>query len=187
MDFRNVEPVSALANRVSVEDIRILKFRDWRLIAQIGCLASDEHHSSTAETNERVTKWPKRRPHLQNTEIAHRGRTGWLGREDSNLRMAESKSAALPLGYAPMRRRIAAGRPRAVGQRNIAARPPSINVGRERSPEASQQHLSATFRIKGRQRHLQPLGEQDMQFDLPHAGAAERQRRQLFDGLEIWP
>jgi hypothetical protein len=28
----------------------------------------------------------------------------WLGREDSNLRMAESKSAALPLGYAPTRR-----------------------------------------------------------------------------------
>ena len=27
--------------------------------------------------------------------------SGWLGREDSNLRMAESKSAALPLGYAP--------------------------------------------------------------------------------------
>ena len=31
----------------------------------------------------------------------------WLGREDSNLRMAESKSAALPLGYAP---RIAWGK-----------------------------------------------------------------------------
>ena len=29
----------------------------------------------------------------------------WLGREDSNLRMAESKSAALPLGYAPKDRR----------------------------------------------------------------------------------
>ncbi len=29
----------------------------------------------------------------------------WLGREDSNLRMAESKSAALPLGDAPIRRR----------------------------------------------------------------------------------
>ena len=28
----------------------------------------------------------------------------WLGREDSNLRMAESKSAALPLGYAPVDR-----------------------------------------------------------------------------------
>src|ERR1700730_7449376 len=26
----------------------------------------------------------------------------WLGREDSNLRMAESKSAALPLGDAPV-------------------------------------------------------------------------------------
>jgi hypothetical protein len=33
-----------------------------------------------------------RRPDLRN---------GWLGREGSNLRMAESKSAALPLGYAP--------------------------------------------------------------------------------------
>ena len=33
--------------------------------------------------------------------------TAWLGREDSNLRMAESKSAALPLGYAPIRRRTA--------------------------------------------------------------------------------
>ena len=28
----------------------------------------------------------------------------WLGREGSNLRMAESKSAALPLGYAPTAR-----------------------------------------------------------------------------------
>jgi hypothetical protein len=27
----------------------------------------------------------------------------WLGRQDSNLGMAESKSAALPLGYAPTR------------------------------------------------------------------------------------
>src|SRR5579883_2991292 len=34
----------------------------------------------------------------------------WLGREGSNLRMAESKSAALPLGYAPTgpERRVAA-------------------------------------------------------------------------------
>ena len=36
-----------------------------------------------------------------NPDIAHRDRTGWLGRQDSNLGMAESKSAALPLGYAP--------------------------------------------------------------------------------------
>lgn len=32
----------------------------------------------------------------------------WLGREDSNLRMAESKSAALPLGYAPLDRIVSA-------------------------------------------------------------------------------
>src|SRR5262249_40244317 len=30
----------------------------------------------------------------------------WLGREGSNLRMAESKSAALPLGYAPKQTRL---------------------------------------------------------------------------------
>jgi hypothetical protein len=30
-----------------------------------------------------------------------RPEVAWLGREDSNLRMAEPKSAALPLGYAP--------------------------------------------------------------------------------------
>jgi hypothetical protein len=54
----------------------------------------------------------------------YRDWTGWLGREDSNLRMAESKSAALPLGYAP--NWIAAGRSRAAG-RNITAPPPRIN------------------------------------------------------------
>jgi hypothetical protein len=50
----------------------------------------------------------------------------WLGREDSNLRMAESKSAALPLGYAPMH---TAGLPPALafGARKITARPPWIN------------------------------------------------------------
>ena len=30
-----------------------------------------------------------------------RSSEGWLGRKDSNLRMPESKSGALPLGYAP--------------------------------------------------------------------------------------
>src|SRR5207302_11476011 len=32
---------------------------------------------------------------------------GWLGREDSNLRLPESKSGALPLGYAPIDARAA--------------------------------------------------------------------------------
>lgn len=52
----------------------------------------------------------------------------WLGREGSNLRMAESKSAALPLGYAP----TGTGEPRRSdfvrGGRTIAARPCPINV-----------------------------------------------------------
>jgi hypothetical protein len=39
----------------------------------------------------------------------------WLGREDSNLRMAESKSAALPLGYAPSAARTLAAK---AGSRN---------------------------------------------------------------------
>src|SRR5215471_4757794 len=36
-------------------------------------------------------------------------RTVWLGRQDSNLGMAESKSAALPLGYAPTGKRLTIG------------------------------------------------------------------------------
>ena len=48
----------------------------------------------------------------------------WLGREDSNLRMAESKSAALPLGYAPP-----AAFTRRRGARTIAAARWPINGG----------------------------------------------------------
>ena len=40
-----------------------------------------------------------------------------LGRLDSNQRMAESKSAALPLGYAPLRGVVASRRPRAFHRR----------------------------------------------------------------------
>ena len=36
-----------------------------------------------------------------------KNKNAWLGREGSNLRMAESKSAALPLGDAPMRSAMA--------------------------------------------------------------------------------
>jgi hypothetical protein len=56
-----------------------------------------------------------------------RDQTGWLGREDSNLRMAESKSAALPLGYAPPNRGNARQLNRPGPGRNIAARLFSIN------------------------------------------------------------
>src|ERR1051325_7763817 len=49
-------------------------------------------------------------------------RVEWLGRQDSNLGMAESKSAALPLGYAPIRNRP-------LGGRTIAAPRGTINAG----------------------------------------------------------
>ena len=35
------------------------------------------------------------------SQIIHARLKDWLGRQDSNLGMAESKSTALPLGYAP--------------------------------------------------------------------------------------
>src|SRR5207302_522078 len=45
----------------------------------------------------REVRSPKRRPN----DPIYCTEKSWLGREGSNLRMAESKSAALPLGYAP--------------------------------------------------------------------------------------
>ncbi len=42
------------------------------------------------------------------SDVLSGGYRRWLGRQDSNLGMAESKSTALPLGYAPTRRTIAA-------------------------------------------------------------------------------
>jgi hypothetical protein len=47
-------------------------------------------------------------------------RTAWLGREDSNLRMGESKSPALPLGDAPIE---------LSETRRMTARIPSGNAG----------------------------------------------------------
>src|SRR5207344_3376371 len=44
---------------------------------------------------------PVHRSPTARVPLLARMRSRWLGREGSNLRMAESKSAALPLGYAP--------------------------------------------------------------------------------------
>src|ERR1700730_6588169 len=70
-------------------------------------------------------------PHRDNRDYSDepengaRDGTGWLGRLDSNQGMAESKSAALPLGYAPIPSDCR--RPLAGGGRKIAARCPPIN------------------------------------------------------------
>ena len=70
---------------------------------------------------------------------------GWLGREGSNLRMAESKSAALPLGYAPTHR----GLPLAASHQRVQhSRVPVIDqcaraCRQDLRPRYSSQHLSA--------------------------------------------
>ena len=68
---------------------------------------------------------------------------GWLGRQDSNLGMVESKSTALPLGYAPMCRRIAAA-DGSNGRRTIAARPMPINA-KQRSATLAYRRLPGTL------------------------------------------
>ncbi len=85
MTIRNerARPVSALANRVSAEQIRILKFRGWRLRAQIGCLGADDPYFSAVETNERAAKSRKRGPFLRKTEMP-KGRA-FLRHEKTNF------------------------------------------------------------------------------------------------------
>jgi hypothetical protein len=63
---------------------------------------------------------------------------GWLGRKESNLRMPESKSGALPLGYAPF---WAPARADARGARTI---PTETRSGNRRSkPQAARRLLPA--------------------------------------------
>src|SRR5690606_27137279 len=63
-----------------------------------------------AECKERRNRWPDPRNRTLARVFRRRPRTsgprphlrGWLGRQDSNLGMAVPKTAALPLGHAPM-------------------------------------------------------------------------------------
>lgn len=88
-----IEPVSA--NSLCKTGVFRETAGDFPLFLPAGC------ETGTLETKPNARKalisGPVRR-RLQT--VANRG-TAWLGREGSNLRMAESKSAALPLGYAP--------------------------------------------------------------------------------------
>jgi hypothetical protein len=65
--------------------------------------------------------------------------TAWLGREDSNLRMAESKSAALPLGYAPSFASPTRIRPRRLDHN---ARPGASQLGSARCPVHAAGHAA---------------------------------------------
>ena len=95
----NRSPLSA--NRVSANTFRILRILYSRLrdkIRQYG-LGLDNFLRRDLLS---VANIQKCRENFRRIEVRYRDGTGWLGRQDSNLGMAESKSAALPLGYAPI-------------------------------------------------------------------------------------
>jgi hypothetical protein len=124
--------VTENSNRVSAPEIRLLKIRGCRPAPEIRRLLADEPYSRTAETRQGAAKRRKYRVFFGNTEMADRDRIGWLGREDSNLRMAESKSAALPLGYAPKAPadgRKSPARPARPRRCTITTPLPAINFG----------------------------------------------------------
>src|SRR5262245_4507147 len=98
----------ASSNPVSAIGTRILKVRDQRLALRNSLDTAQNRESIAAETRQRRANSRECRGYFFKLDTAHRDPTGWLGREDSNLRMAESKSAALPLGYAPSRGSFAA-------------------------------------------------------------------------------
>src|SRR3954454_7373715 len=54
--------------------------------------------------------------------------TAWLGREDSNLRMGESKSPALPLGDAPIDLSGGGGKPPLLMARPVYRDRPAIST-----------------------------------------------------------
>jgi hypothetical protein len=87
----SAKPVSALSNPVSAREIRILKIRDWRLTPQIGGFSPDAYGLRASETYDGAARRRNCRAFSRKAEMTGRDRTGWLGREDSNLRMAESK------------------------------------------------------------------------------------------------
>ena len=81
-----------------------------RALSAAGCRGRRQRHRETqsiqvAWRSKGGRKSPNCAPNCaENRESENRRKRSeinWLGREDSNLRMAESKSAALPLGYAP--------------------------------------------------------------------------------------
>jgi hypothetical protein len=64
-------------------------------MGQAKVIACQEHATSVADIfSQAKALWIAERPFLSGLHMLGGGdRTGWLGREDSNLRMAESKSS----------------------------------------------------------------------------------------------
>jgi hypothetical protein len=73
-------------------------------------------------------------------------KTGWLGRQDSNLGMAESKSAALPLGYAP----IAKSRRPYRQSWGLATKRPVSTLSLDGAADRWQNHLASFDKLRMR-------------------------------------
>jgi len=89
-----VEPVSALSNRVSAVETWISNIRAQRLRSKERPMIAKDTATSAAETDLSPTKWRKCRGFFYAVETADRDRTGWLGWEDSNSQMSNSKSVS---------------------------------------------------------------------------------------------
>src|SRR3984893_9944360 len=79
-------------------------------------------------------------------------RQTWLGRQDSNLGMAESKSAALPLGYAPTACMAANYRESS----SAATKPPAAHHQRGSAAASASRARSAAPRSRKRAKHVAP-------------------------------
>src|SRR5579863_968184 len=71
----------------------------------------------------------------------------WLGRKDSNLRMADPKSAALPLGDSPVARRSYPGTARTAGFAELASRTPTAAACRLSQSSTTSTNSSGTSSI----------------------------------------
>ena len=106
---RRFEPVSTRSKPVSAGNLaantEIGKSR-VETVGRNGAFGCPEAVNFMLQTHEGGTNLRKFRTFSSIRKNPRRDYTVWLGRKESNLRMPESKSGALPLGYAPILRRI---------------------------------------------------------------------------------
>ena len=164
----DVEPVSVLSNRVSSNKIWISKNRDQRLTREIRRMPPKFQEIQP----QRLRKVPLTRGNVapisaRRTCPTETALVGW-GARTSNLGMAESKSAALPLGYAPTR---CTGADRAGRRADHSGRSAdSINPRALRRPSVD---FCAWFSLHHGRRVLASRSP-ETSHDLPRAGCRHR-------------
>jgi hypothetical protein len=80
------------ANPVSANTIRRLEFCDQRLAPEIGTVAAETSENCGSETAWCRTNSRECRGYFREADMTRRDCTGWLGRQDSNLEMVESRA-----------------------------------------------------------------------------------------------